>query len=51
MKAAPPAPATPAPATIDVRALLGGAREIVLMLDGEAYRLRLTSRGKLILTK
>jgi Hemin uptake protein hemP len=36
---------------VDVRALLNGAREAVLMLDGEAYRLRITAKEKLILTK
>jgi hemin uptake protein HemP len=36
---------------VDVRALLNGAREATLMLDGEAYRLRITAKEKLILTK
>ena len=36
---------------IDVRSLLMGAREAVLLLDGEAYRLRITAKEKLILTK
>ncbi len=36
---------------IDVRALLSGEREALLALDGETYRLRITSKGKLILTK
>lgn len=36
---------------VDVRALLQGAREVLLDLDGELYRLRITSRQKLILTK
>lgn len=31
--------------------LLAGAREAVLVHDGTEYRLRLTSNGKLILTK
>jgi hemin uptake protein HemP len=30
---------------------LGGGREAVLLHDGTEYRLRLTSNGKLILTK
>lgn len=34
-----------------VRDLLKGHTEIVLELDGHDYRLRLTSAGKLILTK
>lgn len=36
---------------IDARALLRGGREAALMLDGEIYRLRITSNNKLILTK
>jgi len=35
----------------DVRDLLGDAREAILLLDGEPYRLRITARQKLILTK
>lgn len=31
--------------------LLRGAREVVILHAGEAYRLRLTSRDRLILTK
>jgi hemin uptake protein HemP len=36
---------------IAVSDLMGGGREAVLLHDGEEYRLRLTSNGKLILTK
>lgn len=36
---------------LDARALLGVRREILLDLDGQLYRLRLTANGKLILTK
>jgi len=36
---------------IPVGRLLGGGREVVLVHDGAEYRLRLTSNGKLILTK
>jgi hemin uptake protein HemP len=36
---------------IAIRDLLGGGREAVLLHDGTEYRLRLTSNGKLILTK
>ena len=36
---------------IAVSDLLGGGREAVLLHDGDEYRLRLTSNGKLILTK
>lgn len=31
--------------------ILAGAREVIIEHDGECYRLRLTSKGKLILTK
>jgi hemin uptake protein HemP len=49
-----PADMTPpadTPPLVDVRALMQGRREIVLVLDGEAYRLRITMNDKLILTK
>ncbi len=36
---------------LDVRELLGSAREIILVHQGEEYRLRITSNRKLILTK
>jgi len=36
---------------IDISDLLAGGREAVLLHDGAEYRLRLTSNGKLILTK
>ena len=36
---------------IAIRDLLGGGREAVLLHDGTEYGLRLTSNGKLILTK
>lgn len=39
------------PRELDVRALLGDAREAVLIHLGERYRLRITASGKLILTK
>jgi hemin uptake protein HemP len=57
MTSPPPDPANkplPAPAevpVIDVRQLVGEGREIVLMHQGEAYRLRITARDRLILTK
>jgi hemin uptake protein HemP len=48
--AAPPTP--PArPKEIDVHALVGNGREVVLVHKGERYRLRITARDKLILTK
>lgn len=36
---------------IDTSTLFGGRREVVLIHNGEPYRLRLTHSGKLILTK
>ena len=36
---------------IAISDLLAGGREAVLLHDGTEYRLRLTSNGKLILTK
>lgn len=36
---------------VAVSDLLGGGREAVLLHGGDEYRLRLTSNGKLILTK
>lgn len=36
---------------IPVPELMSGGREAVLVHDGTEYRLRLTSNGKLILTK
>ncbi len=36
---------------IVVEALLAGGKEAILLHDGTEYRLRLTSNGKLILTK
>lgn len=39
------------PKRIDARELLGDSREIRIMHDGQEYRLSMTSKGKLILTK
>lgn len=36
---------------IDVRHLLGSDRKLMLAHDGEIYWLRITAKGKLILTK
>lgn len=36
---------------VDVHELLRGQRELILMLQETEYRLRVTSKGKLILTK
>ncbi len=38
-------------ARIDVRDILGGAKEAIIVHEGQDYRLRITSQGKLILTK
>lgn len=35
----------------DVSELLGGDREVILVHHGAEYRLRVTAKGKLILTK
>lgn len=53
-KTAPPAPLRHGgtlPKRIDIRELLGGGRELRILHDGQEYRLTLTSKGKLILTK
>ena len=39
------------PERIQVADLVKGAREVVLVHDGQEYRLRVTAKGKLILTK
>ena len=36
---------------LDVRDLLGGGREVIILHAGERYRLRVTANDKLILTK
>lgn len=36
---------------LDSRELFGAGREVIINHAGEEYRLRLTSQGKLILTK
>ena len=47
----PGAAANNEPRRISSRDLFDGAREIAIEHDGELYRLRRTSKGKLILTK
>ena len=42
--------ATERAARISSRALLGGAREMIIEHEGREYRLRVTAQGKLILT-
>jgi len=55
-KPAAPAPVQPGgglapPRRIDIRDLLGDSRELRILHGGQEYRLSLTSKGKLILTK
>ena len=47
----PPKTGRSQPTRIEASQLLGGNREVILEHDGQEYRLRLTSNGKLILTK
>ncbi|MBN9063133.1 MAG: hemin uptake protein HemP [Rhizobiales bacterium 65-9] len=47
----PSTPQTQAPPAIDVRTLVGGGREAVILHKGDRYRLRITANDKLILTK
>lgn len=53
----PPTPAAPGdavpapPRRVDIRELLGDSRELRILHGGQEYRLTLTSKGKLILTK
>jgi hemin uptake protein HemP len=50
----PPPPASldaAQPPVLDVRDLLGGAKEVIILHAGERYRLRVTANDKLILTK
>ena len=50
--APPPAPPSAArPAIFRTEELFGAAQEIWIEHAGEMYRLRITSRGKLLLTK
>ncbi len=46
----PPEPARSIP-EVDVKAIVGGGREAVILHEGERYRLRITANDKLILTK
>lgn len=41
----------PEPSRLSTDRLFNGARELIIEHAGEAYRLRITSKGKLILTK
>ena len=49
--AQPSAPRTARAGTVRLADLLGPMRKLVIDHDGELYSLRLTSRGRLILTK
>jgi hemin uptake protein HemP len=42
---------TPRPKSIAIDELMGSAREVILRHADDEYRLRITSKGKLILTK
>jgi hemin uptake protein HemP len=42
---------TKPPRRVDSRELLGASKEIEIVHSGQCYRLRITSLGKLILTK
>ncbi len=50
-KSAPNLPDGTQTPVFDVRELLGGGREVILLHAGERYRLRVTANDKLILTK
>ena len=47
----PPLVRASAPARIDGAQLFGGQREVLIVHNGEEYRLRITRQEKLILTK
>lgn len=47
----PPDPAAPQPPVTTSAELLRGWREVTILHGGEAYRLRVTSKDRLILTK
>jgi hemin uptake protein HemP len=49
--AAPEAANTPQTPVIQVQELLAGGREAIMVHAGERYRLRVTAKNKLILTK
>jgi hemin uptake protein HemP len=50
-KSPPALPDTNQTPVFDVRELLGGGREIIILHAGHRYRLRVTANDKLILTK
>jgi hemin uptake protein HemP len=50
LPAAPPPDREP-PREIEATTLFGQRREVLLVLNGEKYRLRITANGKLLLTK
>jgi hemin uptake protein HemP len=50
-KSPPDSADVPQTPVFDVRELLAGGREVIIMHAGERYRLRVTSKDKFILTK
>jgi hemin uptake protein HemP len=46
-----PPPGTEGRRRLAIKDILQGAREVIIEHDGAEYRLRITARGKLILTK
>ena len=44
-------PAAPVPPRVQAATLLAGGRELVIVHQQEEYRLRITKKGKLLLTK
>jgi hemin uptake protein HemP len=51
IKSPPDSPRIAQTPVFDVRELLGGGREVIIIHAGERYRLRVTANDKLILTK
>ncbi len=51
LTAAAPESSKPKIPVINVRDLMADSREAVLIHDGERYRLRITAKDKLLLTK
>jgi len=49
--AAPSHSSAAQPGSITTAELMGGGRELTILHAGDQYRLRITSNGKLILTK
>ncbi len=45
------APGRPSPARVNIDSILRGRQEVIIEHRDEEYRLRITSNGKLLLTK